>query len=121
MFDLDKFKSINDTYGHIEGDDAIIAFSEELIEHCHQYGGTYARYGGDEFIVIINRRNLDIEKFCQEFIERIKVRNEHENKPYKLKSSYGYVKYNHSYKNIPDLIEEADRMLYENKNKSKGV
>jgi len=49
--DLDKFKQVNDTYGHQAGDDAIISLARLLKAYCHP-GDLVARYGGEEFVVL---------------------------------------------------------------------
>jgi len=50
--DLDHFKSINDTCGHLYGDELLVSFSLVLKEHCRQ-GDLAIRYGGEEFLVVI--------------------------------------------------------------------
>ncbi len=65
MCDLDDFKSINDTYGHVEGDIVLVAFSEAIFSVFGD-GGCY-RYGGDEFLVVSSCQSL------AEFRQRIGV------------------------------------------------
>jgi two-component system, cell cycle response regulator len=56
MIDIDKFKEINDHYGHQVGDEVLIAFTRRLQSNLRQYD-YLGRYGGDEFIVILLQRN----------------------------------------------------------------
>ena len=59
MFDIDHFKSINDTYGHIEGD-KVIRKVVELSQKAICKSGTMFRYGGEEFVVLIEHQNRDV-------------------------------------------------------------
>ncbi len=51
MYDIDNFKELNDTYGHIVGDEVLCAVSKKLVENCREYD-IVARYGGEEFIIV---------------------------------------------------------------------
>jgi diguanylate cyclase (GGDEF)-like protein len=54
MMDIDNFKSINDAYGHIEGDGALKAFSDAMKDVAIRYSAFIARYGGDEFCMVMD-------------------------------------------------------------------
>lgn len=56
MFDIDNFKMINDTYGHIQGDEVLRKIGEILLEESYN-GAVSCRYGGEEFLLLI--RNMD--------------------------------------------------------------
>lgn len=56
--DLDRFKEVNDTYGHYVGDQAIVAIAKALEERCRKID-TLARWGGDEFIIIMLVKEVD--------------------------------------------------------------
>jgi diguanylate cyclase len=67
-FDVDKFKEINDTLGHHQGDEVLVAVGATLDEICRE-GDVPARYGGDEFCVILYDTGLDQAKqFCDRLI-----------------------------------------------------
>ena len=51
IFDLDKFKQINDTYGHIAGDDALQYFASKMRSFSRSFDGWVGRFGGDEFVL----------------------------------------------------------------------
>ena len=112
MMDLDKFKSINDTYGHLIGDQALLIATEQIRKVLLKYNKSqFGRYGGDEFIIVCNISdpNLlinDIKEVLEEASSDLE---------YKLSISIGYAKYDKSIKNIKDFILVADNMLYEEK------
>lgn len=58
MIDLDRFKSINDTYGHVAGDQVIVGFSQ-LFSNCLRSNDIVGRYGGEEFVVIMPNTSQD--------------------------------------------------------------
>ena len=112
ILDIDKFKSINDTYGHIEGDRALIYFANLLKKSI---GNTcfLARYGGDEFVIIVKTNNEDDVK---EIINNINslTKNTENDLGYKCTTSSGYIKLDKDI-DIEKSINEADKMLYQNK------
>lgn len=58
MVDIDEFKPINDTYGHRTGDIVLQAVADALVNTCRSGSSFVARYGGDEFAVVLERANL---------------------------------------------------------------
>lgn len=66
IVDCDRFKSINDHYGHLVGDDVLKIFSDVLSTLCLHRDGWYGRWGGDEFVVYLPAKN-DWARFCDEF------------------------------------------------------
>ena len=56
MFDLDYFKSVNDTYGHLVGDKTLRAISNAAVKQCRSMD-TIARYGGEEFVIVCPQTN----------------------------------------------------------------
>ncbi len=66
MLDIDHFKAINDTYGHVQGDQLLVIISELMVNHFE--GAICARYGGEEFAAIFENRTLqDVNILCQAF------------------------------------------------------
>lgn len=116
MLDVDKFKTINDTYGHAEGDLALMIIARVLREYCRTNFAYVARYGGDEFTILLNLKpHQTIFSFCIGLEQAIKQANIDYRRPYEIKISYGYAMYNESIKYIPDFIAAADEQLYEHK------
>lgn len=114
--DIDNFKTINDTYGHDEGDIALKTVVA-LLQNIFQSRGTVVRMGGDEFIVII----YSSEKYIVDrMIEHMKLafieHNKNTDKPYKIKFSCGYDGYDEKYKDIDTLVKHVDKLMYLDKN-----
>ena len=113
--DVDYFKSINDTYGHLEGDRALCTVANALRAACRENGAYPARISGDEFVVVFSARDdataemfkLDVKDAVAEAAAGL---------PYKLNISAGFTRCEAAdRKNIPALIDRADTLLYEEK------
>ena len=59
IVDIDQFKQFNDNYGHLEGDDCLVAIAQELLSHCEHKQDRCIRFGGEEFILVKYGRSLD--------------------------------------------------------------
>ena len=117
MIDANDFKAINDTYGHISGDDALVRISNALILTCREYKErtNIARYGGDEFIVLLLTDSEDrAAEIKQRINENLRRLNDAAKAPYELTVSVGYVPADRS-RDLGKIIEAADEMLYEEK------
>lgn len=115
--DLDDFKSINDVFGHHEGDKVLRVFARQL-ENVFEGKGVPLRMGGDEFIVLINENQREIlERYMKILDYNINAYNESSDKPYHIKFSYGITIFNNQYCNIYELIQHSDKIMYEEKNK----
>ena len=114
MMDLDYFKTINDSYGHLEGDDALIRASKALKLAC---GDNFrrrpyiARYGGDEFIVVIESSKQEADHLLENIHTNLKALNDESHKPYTLAFSIGVGEY-HPGMDANAMIEAADSELY---------
>lgn len=67
MVDMDHFKHINDTYGHIVGDHVLTIFAQVILK-CIRKTDVIARYGGDEFVVVLPNTDTETAKFIAERI-----------------------------------------------------
>ena len=116
MLDIDHFKQINDTKGHLEGDKALCVVGEAIAKETDEYRGFAARWGGDEFIVAIH---TDIEGFEKQFKEgldsRLKRYSERDAIAYPLEVSLGHTKTNNPLIPLNELVNNADKELYKNK------
>lgn len=118
--DLNKFKEINDIYGHKTGDKVLIDFSE-LLSHIVRDSDILARLGGDEFVVMLMNTDLQTaHNKIASLLKKIEKYNLEEAQPYDLKVSYGVVEYDsEKHKNLEELLSSADNFMYENKLKNK--
>lgn len=127
LADVNDFKKINDEYGHLMGDRALvdIAFMLKMAIKKTKKNYFLARFGGDEFIIV---GKYDNEDTIKELIDSIKKEEDlinNSNKSYKITMSIGYAIKNNSHLSVDDLISEADATMYANKkqvkNKNKKV
>lgn len=115
MLDLNAFKQINDNYGHSEGDEALIA-SANVIKNAVGGLGSVIRYAGDEFVVLLNTQEDKLIDECIADVHRgFEEFNEKSGKPYKLSISIGSCKLDLSQMTVDGLLNEIDRLMYENK------
>jgi len=111
IFDLDKFKNINDTYGHIIGDKVLIEVTLRIKKVIRPYD-FFARYGGEEFIILVS----DIDKNnINGMIERLRLcicnkKFEYDNVSLDLSASFGVALANDY--DLAKATERADKALY---------
>lgn len=109
MIDIDKFKSINDTYGHPTGDRVLRHLAAILKSQLRAFD-TFARYGGEEFAVILPQINLEEAMICAERLRQaIAVAEIPEVSM--ATASFGVAVFPHSAKNMADLLVAADQAL----------
>ncbi|MCE5312112.1 MAG: GGDEF domain-containing protein [Nitrospiraceae bacterium] len=112
MFDIDRFKQINDTYGHQSGD-KVLKDASELIISSIRKSDYISRYGGEEFIIVLPNTSHHIaiglaERLRMKFSSRVlKVGGE----GLTYTASFGVASMNKS-SDIESLVIDADRMLY---------
>ncbi len=121
MMDLDYFKTINDSYGHLEGDEALIRAAKALKMSCGNFRRRpyIARYGGDEFIVVIESTKQEADQLLENIRNNLDALNTSANKPYKLAFSIGVAEF-HPGMDANALIEAADSELYKIKRARHG-
>ena len=118
MMDIDDFKAINDTYGHAEGDKALVTIANSLKKAINRNGipSFLGRYGGDEFILIVH---LDRKEHPDQLIRVIREQARQEcadsGIPYPLSVSAGYEQLRGGQDTIQNCIERADEKLYQDK------
>ena len=123
MIDINDFKLINDTYGHSEGDAALVLLSGAItsVIRNHHMPIFLARYGGDEFILIVRPADeSEMDKLISDIREGIIKKCESENKPYRMSVGIGIDKLVRSEADaFAKSLKRADDKMYENKIKIK--
>jgi diguanylate cyclase (GGDEF)-like protein/PAS domain S-box-containing protein len=116
FIDIDGFKHVNDNYGHLVGDKMLKSIAQRL-HNCVRKSDTVGRFGGDEFLVILN----DIESFDKVLVIAENIRSELD-KPYQfdelvlqLSPSIGLARYPENGDNEQQLIQHADQAMYQAK------
>ena len=120
FIDIDNFKHINDTYGHIEGDDAISLVGKTLKSIAGETNSFVARIGGDEFVMILKTTDeVFVKKVIQNISFELEERIIFSDKQYDLTVSSGFVEIKRNQKNIKELMAKADESMYAEKIKKK--
>lgn len=121
LIDLDHFKSINDIYGHQEGDRALVLTADTLQANIKIQDSLIVRAGGDEFVVLIfgTRTPEEVEQMRQTIKAKLDTeyaKDEHLNK---ISASVGSAYSQTGKENFDVLIGEADAMMYREKEKNR--
>lgn len=120
FLDLDGLKSVNDRYGHDEGD-AFIKAMANVLSQVHRHGELLMRYGGDEFVVLaMGYNHAEASNYIAQIETGIENYNATSSHPYTLEASMGYTIMNPVQEfDLEELIETADREMYKAKNEKK--
>ncbi|MFC5398568.1 sensor domain-containing diguanylate cyclase [Undibacterium jejuense] len=116
FFDLNKFKEINDTYGHAEGDKALMIFADQM-RSSFRSSDILARLGGDEFVALLtNTQKSDIDEMILRFKKTLHDHCINVSLPYTIGFSYGVTVFDQSkHFSIEDMMQEADHAMYRDK------
>lgn len=116
MLDLDHFKVVNDTYGHLAGD-LVLQKVCQVVNKTIRSNDLFARFGGEEFVIVL--RDTPLDK-AVELAERIRKNVKsmemiYENHPIKVTVSSGVTQVSNVMKSPMDLIGKSDKLLYRSK------
>lgn len=116
LIDLNDFKNINDTFGHDIGDQALVN-SVSILKSCLRSNDFIARYGGDEFYIILDVSNQsDLERAIRRIFSCLEKFNDNPANPYSLGFSVGYSVYDvRSHMKSEEFQKQIDMLMYENK------
>lgn len=119
LLDLDDFKKINDTYGHISGDFVLQKVVQRILDLLTE-NDLLCRMGGDEFLIYLNRKDKKDIQACLHHIQRsISAISMSESSGMKVHASIGITLYEGAKDTFQSLYQEADEALYEAKNHGK--
>ena len=119
--DIDNFKLINDTYGHVEGDKALRLVGMALNKYRENSHNFVARWGGDEFCVIVSGSNAkNPERIIADIRKYIDEESKKADLDYIIEMSMGYAKCISPLASAEKLIDTADDMMYKNKTEEKA-
>jgi len=120
--DLDHFKSINDRFGHQEGDRALLRFTE-MLRRTFRESDIVARLSGDEFAILAMEASRNtIELLAKRLAYNIQVDNRKSGALYQLAYSLGVVQIEPTHiHSVESLLEEGDRNMYQDKKQRKQM
>ena len=120
FIDVDNFKTVNDTYGHIFGDNVLCYMAKQLMG-IFRHTDIIARYGGDEFVVFAPSIEKEVlESRLNKLYSTFKYPYRSDNTEYNLASSIGAAMYPTDGMDYETLLDHADCALYEAKERGKN-
>ena len=116
QFDINFLKTVNDTYGHSEGDRYIITAADIINKSFSEYGKCF-RIGGDEFFAILSGKDpeKDFEAGLEIFDKLVKEYNENNDLPVPLQIAHGKSVYVPGKESLEEAEKAADKLMYERK------
>jgi len=118
MIDINSFKNVNDTYGHSEGDQALILLAKSIKIIAAKYNAFAARLGGDEFLFAFTpKKDAKNEEAVEEIRTLVHRECEEEKKPYTITISSGIAVCTDPTRTLMDVMQEADTELYKDKDR----
>lgn len=122
MFDIDHFKNVNDTYGHLVGDQVLKEVIRRTLTVIRK-GDIVIRYGGEEFLIIMpaasKKHSYDVGERLRQMVEKTSIKVD--NKEIQLTISVGVSSFPEpNIENVQELIKSADDALYSAKNSGRN-
>ena len=122
LFDVDDFKGVNDTYGHLCGD-FVLKEVVTLVSDFFRKEQTFARVGGDEFAVLTPEAKIEGAKILAERLRSRVAGHEfsYAGRTFRVTCSFGVAEFGAEMKGPPELFEAADRALYRAKHAGRNA
>ena len=121
LLDLDHFKRLNDTLGHMRGDDALKNVAEILMNHFRKYD-IVCRLGGDEFVVFIQRISIEVfDRVLTSLLKKMELDYERGDVKVSITISVGVALVPEHGNTFEELYEKADQALYQVKNTTRNA
>lgn len=111
MFDIDRFKDINDTHGHIFGNAVLEMVGEDLHKAIDGYG-IASRWGGDEFLGVLETDSEKAKQILEQYMESL--RSEEKEEDYRVSISVGIAEVNTKL-SLEQMVKQVDKALYSSK------
>ncbi|MFK5894294.1 MAG: sensor domain-containing diguanylate cyclase [Pseudomonadota bacterium] len=122
MIDADHFKKINDNYGHVGGDNALKKLAE-IVKESIRKQDSFARFGGEEFIILMPEENtfgaVELAERIRKRVEEIKISIN--GKAFNFTVSMGIAGYDSGDINFDNLLQRSDKALYSAKNQGRNT
>lgn len=121
FLDLDSFKLVNDSLGHVMGDQLLVKIAR-LLSNLIRSTDTVARLGGDEFVILLENfhQSVDIENTAKRLLEELNQPIDLDGQRIFITASIGIVKNLESYEYPEDILRDADLAMYQAKSRGKA-
>ncbi|MBF0469360.1 MAG: GGDEF domain-containing protein [Desulfamplus sp.] len=122
LFDIDKFKIVNDSFGHLAGDE-VLKNTSLTIKSQLRSSDVFGRYGGEEFLMLLPETNLENTAFLAQRIRQSieRMTTVYNNTEIKITISLGVVQFRPDIKNYLQIVHEADIALYHSKQNGRNA
>ncbi|OGQ08208.1 MAG: hypothetical protein A3G32_08690 [Deltaproteobacteria bacterium RIFCSPLOWO2_12_FULL_40_28] len=121
MFDIDHFKLLNDTYGHLAGD-LVLQQIAKAVATCIRTDDVFARFGGEEFIILLRDADghaaMDLGERIRKIVSALAI--QYEGKSISITISLGVTTLIESSSDALHMVDEADKFLYHSKKEGRN-
>jgi len=116
FIDLNRYKQINDQYGHVAGDRVLVEFARKL-QASSRPNDLVVRYGGDEFVVLVDRvpSESELRTMASRVAREVSVMVNETNRTIVITGSVGCAMASSTYKTVDQIVAVADRDMYARK------